>query len=538
VRPLGFGARLTGRVLEKAWPLPPRRCGVAVRRVRVPMRDGVVLLADHYIPLGRREAPTVLVRCPYGRGVPFNVLNAQLLAERGYHVLLQSCRGTFGSQGVFDPMRAEAADGQDTVAWLREQSWFDGRLLTFGASYLGYVQWALMLDPPPELLGSVILVAPHDFSRVAYRNGAFELYNFLSWSAMVAGQEDPNRLRHGLRTFTAPGRLRPVLDGLPLRDGVRAHLGAKAPWFEGWLEHDDLDDPFWKPLQFQEALERIDVPVLLVGGWHDLFLDQTLQQYRALRARGVPTRLVLGPWTHERAVHSGAVAAEGLNWLDRCTSPSPPGGGSARVWVGGLRRWRELGDWPPKGAEERSWYLGPHGLLTAEHRPGDPARFRYDPSDPTPSVGGPVMFRGGGSRDNRTLEARDDVLVFTSGPLTRPLEMFGDLTAEIAVRRDNPHADLFVRLCDVDSRGVSRNLRDAIVRLTADDPLDTVVTLDLLGVAHRFDTGHRLRVQVSGGAHPRFARNPGTGTTDAAPDALRPTEYHMATTSRLTVRGG
>lgn len=271
-RPLGYGARSGGGwVLERAWSLPARRCGVEVRRrVGVPMRDGVELLADHYVPVGRREAATVLVRCPYGRRAPFSMLNAQLLAERGYHVLLQSCRGTFGSGGVFDPMRDEAADGQDTVAWLREQPWFDGRLLTYGASYLGYVQWALMLDPPPELLGAVVLVAPHDFSKIAHRNGAFELYNCLSWSTLIAGQEDPARLRHALRVFGGAERLSAALDGLPLRSGSRTHLGTGATWFEDWLERSDLSDPFWTPMQFQEALDRISVPTLLVGGWHDL----------------------------------------------------------------------------------------------------------------------------------------------------------------------------------------------------------------------------------------------------------------------------
>lgn len=175
-------------------------------------------------------------------------------------------------------------------------------------------------------------------------------------------------------------------------------------------------------------------------------------------------------------------------------------------------------------------------MLSTQQHAGDPAGFRYDPADPTPSIGGPVMLRGGGSRDNRKLEAREDVLVFTSEPLTQAVEI-GDLTAEIAVQRDNPHADLFVRLCDVDPCGRSSNIRDAITRLTADDPLDTVATLDLLGVAHCFRPGHRIRLQVSGGAYPRFARNPGTGTTDASPHELRPTAYQVATTSRLVLRG-
>ena len=192
-RPVGPAAAAFSKMLSRAWSLPPQRNFVAIERnVQVPMSDGTVLLADHYLPITSQPAATVLVRCPYGRGAPFSLLQAQLVAERGFHVLLQSCRGTFGSGGQFEPMRREASDGQDTVAWLRGQSWFDGRLATFGASYLGFVQWALALDPPPELVAAVVVVGPHDFSRTAYRNGAFDLYNFLSWSDLIVHQERVN----------------------------------------------------------------------------------------------------------------------------------------------------------------------------------------------------------------------------------------------------------------------------------------------------------------------------------------------------------
>ncbi|MGI5321166.1 CocE/NonD family hydrolase [Actinomadura nitritigenes] len=442
-RPLGRGPRLVGWGLQKAWRLPPRHNRVRVRRgVRVPMSDGTVLLADHYTPVGDGPAATVLVRCPYGRKAPFSLLNAQILAERGHQVLFQSCRGTFGSGGAFEPMRHEVSDGRDTVAWLREQDWFDGRLLTFGASYLGFVQWALLCDPPPELLGAVVQVAPHDFSRAAWRDGAFDLFNFLGWSEMVAGQERADRLRQGLRTLRPAPRLTAAVAGSPLRKGARALLGDKAPWFEDWLEHSDLTDPFWTPLQCGDALARTGVPTLLVGGWHDLFLAQTLEQYRVLRSRGVPTRLIVGPWTHEQAaIKAGVVTAESLDWLDRCLAPSKPQGHSARIWTGGLG-WQETGDWPPPRVREQTWYLGPDGTLRPDHLPGEPAEFRYDPADPTPSVGGAIMLQGGGRRDNRRLEARDDVLVFTGPPLDAPLEVRGAVTARIALWRDNPDRTL------------------------------------------------------------------------------------------------
>ena len=328
-RPLSRRAAALGKAAARAWSLPPQRNRVAVERdVQVPMSDGTVLLADHYMPVSVASAATVLVRCPYGRSGLFALQTAQILAERGYHVLLQSIRGTFGSGGEFEPMRHEIADGQDTVAWLRQQSWFEGRLATYGPSYLGFVQWALAMDPPPELAAVIVHVGPHDFSRTAYRNGVFDLYNYVSWSDLVAHQESLGMLRAMARATTAERRLRPVLDRLPVTAGFADVLGREPTWAERWLEHPEVTDPFWAPLQCGAALERITVPVLLVGGWHDLFIEQTLEQYRALAARGVPARMVVGPWAHLDLTSQGSVAiTESLAWLDRYAGPAGRGPG-------------------------------------------------------------------------------------------------------------------------------------------------------------------------------------------------------------------
>jgi uncharacterized protein len=544
-RPVGPAAAAVSKMLSRAWSLPPQRNFVAIERnVQVPMSDGTVLLADHYLPITSQPAATVLVRCPYGRGAPFSLLQALLVAERGFHVLLQSCRGTFGSGGQFEPMRREASDGQDTVAWLRGQSWFDGRLATFGPSYLGFVQWALALDPPPELVAAVVVIGPHDFSRTAYRNGAFDLYNFLSWSDLIVHQERVNPVSGMVRTVTADRRLRRALDRAPLAEGARDLLGTGAPWFETWLEHPQLTDPFWAPLQCGAALERISVPTLLIGGWQDLFLEQTIEQFGVLAERGVPTRMLIGPWTHvDTATKAGPAFAEGLAWLERHAGQvpgEPATGHSVRYWVGGAREWREMATWPPDGQTPQRWYLGPDGALSPKEPPdGTPATFRYDPADPTPSVGGAILALNAGVRDNRAVEQRPDVLVFTSEPLGEPIEVIGDVTAELHVTRDNPNADLFVRLCDVDPPGDaksrSRNVCDGIVRLTDADPLSGTVRVSLIGAAHRFGRGHRLRLQVAGGAHPRFARNPGNGQVDAPAKDFVVTHYSVQSPSALVV---
>ena len=529
-RRLGPGPAAVSRIYGKAWGIPPKRNRVLVTRgLRVPMRDGVTLVADHYAPDTDEPSPTILIRCPYGRGAEFGLLNSQPYAERGYHVLLQSTRGTFGSGGEFEPVVHEAADGQDTVAWLREQAWFDGRLATIGPSYLGFVQWALALDPPPELKAMAVHVGPHDMVRLAYGRGPFQLFFLLVWSEMVAHQERIGMVRATARLMSAERRLAERLNQLPLESAADDLGGHGAPWFREWIGGVDPEGPAWDPYRAAEALQRVSVPTLLVGGFHDMFLDQTIEQYEVLHHRGVEVGLTVGPWTHF-SVDQSVVIPETLAWLDAHlagTGPAPRRQ-PVRVWVGGLARWRDLPEWPPPGIAQQSWQLRGAGELRPPAQapaagPGLPAMpggggaatsFRFDPADPTPSVGGRLMSVRAGQRDNTRLEARPDVLTFTTPPLTAPVEVLGPPVADLRVSSDNPHIDLFVRLCDVDARGRSRNVTDQIIRLSGEDAAPgqvRAVRLVLDDTAYRFRPGHRIRLQVSGGAHPRYARNLGTG---------------------------
>ena len=315
------GAAVQRPGLARLLGLPAPTTEYAVNRgLRVPMRDGVELLADHYAPAdGTEVAGTLLVRGPYGRGFPFSTLYARPYATRGYHVVVQSVRGTFGSGGVFEPMAHEVADGADTVKWLRQQSWFTGRFATIGPSYLGFTQWALLVDPPPELAAAVIAVGPHDLSASVWGTGAFKLTDSLGWADLVANQEQ-GRLLSTLRwAGGARRRLARATLGLPLGESARSLLGTGAQWYEAWLEHHDLDDPFWAPYRLGAALDRVSIPVLLISGWQDLFLEQTLEQYRHLRDRGVDVALTVGKWTHAQVTSTGAerVTRESLEWLDR-----------------------------------------------------------------------------------------------------------------------------------------------------------------------------------------------------------------------------
>ncbi len=308
------------------------------------MRDGVELAADLY--RAETEAVgTLLIRGPYGRSLPMSIPFSRVFAERGYHVLYVSCRGTFGSGGTFEPMVSEVDDGHDVVAWMRDQPWFTGRFGTLGGSYLGFTQWALLADPPPEMAAAVISVAPHDFSRYVWGTGAFRL-DFLGWSHMVVHQEDGGTLRGLLRMATAERRNAVAMNELPLTAAANTYLDGRGPWYTDWVTRSDLDDPFWKSMNLTRALDRVDIPVLLISGWHDLFLEQTLEQYAHLRARGVHVAMTVGPWGHIAVGAGGATVAtnDTFEWFEEHVTarssrrrPEP-----VKVFVTGAGEWRDL----------------------------------------------------------------------------------------------------------------------------------------------------------------------------------------------------
>lgn len=518
--------RVASHALSRILKLPAPTTDYTVRRgLPVRMRDGVDLVADHYVPATTAPAGTLLVRSPYGRGFPFSSLFGSVYAARGYHVVIQSVRGTFGSGGEFTPMIHEVADGADTAAWLRDQPWFTGSFATIGLSYLGFTQWAMLMDPPPELTAAIITVGPHDFSASSWGTGSFSLNDFLGWSQMVARQEDGNRLLGQLRQGRARRRVAQTANQIPMGAAGRALLGAGAPWWESWVEHPDVTDPFWTPLRLTEALDRVDVPVLLVSGWQDLFLEQTLAQFQHLRGRGVTTALTVGPWTHTEVMTKGAPAVlrESLAWLDthlggRPAAPRSP----VRAYVN-HGDWLELGDWPPT-MPRLVWYLQPaHRLSQTEPgADGAPSHFTFDPTDPTPTIGGRLLSPEGGYRDDTRLALRADVVDYTSDPLPADLYVVGNPVAELSHACDNPNNDVFVRLGEVTPDGHSTNVSDGFVRLTTDHG---VVRLELDAVAHRFRAGNRLRVLVAGGSHPRFARNLGTDEPPVSGATTRPARH-------------
>jgi putative CocE/NonD family hydrolase len=497
--------------------LPPAESyDVLVERdLAATMPDGVILLADRYAPRAAETPPLLLVRCPYGRRGPFGLLFGRLFAERGFQVVVQSVRGTFGSGGTLSPFD-EHDDGLATVAWLKEQPWYPGSFMTTGPSYLGFVQWAIARDAGADLRGMAIQESASEFRSQTYTGGAFALATALSWIDLVSRQE-----RMNLRSLLSPAqrRLEPLFQHLPLRDLDRLATGAHVGFFQEWLAHNEPGDPYWKERCFDQTVREVAVPVHLMAGWYDIFLPWQLRDYRTLREHGRRPFLTIGPWSHISPVLSLFSHGEVFRWLRAvaCGQEEQYRKARVRIFVTGANRWRTLADWPPPGGRAQRFHLQPGRGLAPDPPPASaPDRYRYDPADPTPSLAGPVLMGKALPADNRPLEARVDVLTYTSAPLEGDLEVIGPVQADLFVRSSLEHTDFFMRLCDVDQQGASINVSDALQRVTpgnpAPDPDGTLhLCFDLWPTAHRFRAGHRLRMQVSSGAHPRYARNPGSG---------------------------
>ena len=329
----------------------------------------------------------------------------------------------------------------------------------------------------------------------------------------------------------APRRVARAAAELPMGAAARAMLGAGAPWFESWVEHPDHNDAFWDRMRHPAALDRAEVPVLLVGGWQDIFLRQTLQQYRHLRDRGVDVALTMGPWTHTELLTKGLATSvrETLEWLGTHLSGAPARQrpSAVNVFVNG-RGWRNLPHWPP-ATIDRALYLQPGSRLgdIAPDAGAAPATFRYDPADPTPTTGGPLLSPNGGYANDSRLALRADVLDFTGATLTHDLYVYGNPVIELAHTSDNPYADLFVRVSEVDANGRSRNVSDAYRRLGPIQTRQEVVSIELDGIAHRFRAGARIRVLIAGGWFPRYARNLGTEGGVLTARQLRPATHSV-----------
>jgi hypothetical protein len=355
---------------------------------------------------------------------------------------------------------------------------------------------------------------------------------------MVAEQENGRFAMIKSLLETRQRQIDKVIDRLPVADLDDRVLGRRVPAWREIVDHAAQDDPHWGPADHSARVAAVTAQVLQVGGWYDIFLPQQLSDYRTLVAAGNPPRLVIGPWTHTSPQGFSVQVTESLRWLDRhCRHSGEAARATApevRLFVMGADEWRDAASWPPPGYRSQRWHLHPGGGLAPADPPGgEPDRYTYDPADPTPNVGGTLLRRSGGRRNQVHTERRPDVIVFTSDVLVSDLDVVGEISAEIHVSSDLEHFDVFVRLCDVDDKGRSYNVCDGMERVspTRHPRPETgiwQVRVALWPTAQRFRSGHRIRVQVSSGAHPRFIRHLGTGDPVATATVMVMAVAHQA----------
>lgn len=546
---------------------------VVEKNVMVAMRDGVRLATDVYRPEGEGPFPTVVQRLPYNKELPtlvnfcFDVLRA---AQAGYAVVVQDTRGRFASEGEFVPFTDEAADGADTVAWAAGQPWSNGQVGMVGGSYFGATQWLAATEAPDALKAMAPFVTTDQYyDGWAYQGGAFQLGFNLHWTLLFLALGDlQRRLGKGEATLEELGGMIAAVDRndelfrrLPLRD--LTELGDTAPYYQEWLDHPSYDD-FWRATAPRESYGNVTAPALNMGGWYDLFLNGTIENYVGMKAQGGSEqarrlqRLIIGPWAHgplagwfpERSygVLSGVDAADitglQLRWFNHLLKGEDTGledDNPVRIFVMGANEWRDEDDWPLPGTDYVDYFLhsggsantaAGDGTLTTQP-PGDEPEdvYLYDPRNPVPTVGGATFLPGlliganAGPRDQRDVELRSDVLCYTTPPLSEPLEVIGPVELILHVSSSVPDTDFTGKLVDVAPDGRAENLVDGILRVRYRKSLSDPVLMEagrvyelrinLVATANVFAAGHRIRLEVSSSNFPRFDRNTNTGGTIA-----------------------
>ncbi|KKL89207.1 hypothetical protein LCGC14_1917000, partial [marine sediment metagenome] len=342
------------------------------------------------------------------------------------------------------------------------------------------------------------------------------LHGSLSWTKMIATQESGSRLS---MLFNSDKKLMPAFNHLPLQDADELAIGRPAVHWQDWLEHNDPEDEYWKEANFRKTLAKVTAPVNMVGGWYDIFLPWQLKDYITLIEAGRQPFLTIGPWTHTDKGLMGTGVREGITWFrahlsgDQNDLREEP----VKLFIMGANEWHSFSEWPPSDSQQQRWHLHPGGSLNTEiSSESEPDCYRYDPADPTPSVGGPLLSPNSGPKKNNNVESRLDVLVYTSAKLEQDIMIIGPVQAELYINSSLEYTDFFTRLCDVNSSGKSINICDGITRLVPgkfkpESDGSIKVVIDLWPTAHCFRRKHRIRLQVSSGAHPRFVRNFGTG---------------------------
>ncbi len=545
-----------------------------IRHQAATMRDGVKLYGDVYLPRAEGRYPTIIVRTPYGvqrDGVHETMIK---FAKQGYAIMIQDTRGRYESEGQWDPFRSEAKDGHDTVQWASKQPWSNGKVALQGGSYLGHVQWRAASLQPPNLVAMFPAVASTNiYANWITLGGAFRLSFNYGWG--VARMPDRIMLPQYWHTekYSPPElQYETILKHLPLKEGDLQSAGYAVKHYRDWVAHPGYD-AYWKEISDEESFSKINVPVHTSGGWFDIFLQGTINGFAGVRKQGAnekarrETKMIIGAWGHGPSQKFGDVDFGSQNmrvqfdrelrWfdhylkgLDNGIDREPP----VEIFYMGANQWRHEQDWPIPGTKFTPFYIASNGQANSDQGNGslsakEPAgaesdQYSYDPNNPVPTVGGnnccgtPTLA---GPKDQRVIENRKDILVYTGRPLDQPLAIAGPVKMKLFASTDGPDTDWVVKLIDVYPNGFSMNIAEGILRARYRKGTDKVELLkpnevyeyeiDLVGTANVFLPGHRIRLDITSSHFPQFDRNPNTGDTFGSTSRVRvakQTIFHSA----------
>lgn len=529
--------------ISAAGPLMAERSGcshagmsVAVRNIMVPVRDGVQLATDIYFPLPLEKSPVILIRTVYGKSG--NSSTARLFSRNGYIVVVQDVRGRGKSEGDFYPFVRDGADGMDTIAWIGQRKWFNGRMGTLGESFLGIAQW---LEAPGQDIGAMcVTFATPDIAKVMYRGGQLNLLTTFNWAMLLGDGSKMNfRALFNLSEFSS------YLTTLPL-DEADDRAWRNVTYFDDGLNAPKIFETI-ASVDITENFGSITAPVLSIAGWYDMFLGPQLLDFQRMLAQGggnaKSSLLIVGPWGHgesgdgsvvfDNASFSDAAGSAALMawydyWLrDKGNLDAVP---RVLLYVMGDNVWRSEVQWPLARAVVTKYYLHAGGTLSEdEPQAGEqPDTYTYDPLNPVPTLGGSNLLTNIGPYDQQPVESRADVLCYTTAVLASDVEVTGPISAVLHAATTAADTDFTVKLVDVYPDGRAINIQDGIVRALYRDnnPLQpTPLTpgaveryaVDLWATSIVFKAGHSIRIEVSSSNFPRYNRNLNTGLP--VPDA-------------------
>ena len=506
----------------------------------VPLRDGVRLSANIFRPAAQGRYPAILLRTPYDKSKNVTA-SFQSFVNRGYVVIVQDVRGRYQSGGIFEPINQEVNDGDDTINWVAAQKWSDGAVGMFGGSYLGIAQWKAALSHNPHLKAIFPYVSGDDDYRDRFYSagGAMKLGHRLSWLA--------DNLR--TRDYDAPEFARYV-QALPLRTADQVVAGRSLDVWREAIDHPAYDD-FWKRGSVREHLHDLRLPVYSVAGWYDNYAESDLDAFHQISQHSRSDRIMIGPWAHVFNTRFDALdfgkesqvslRSEQIAWFDRYLKgeEADTPARAVRLFVMGTNQWRDEDEWPLARTRPVKFYLnsfghantaaGDGGLAAHPDRGVAHDTFTYDPRNPVPTAGGavccdPKVFPWG-PKDQRIIEQRPDVLVYSTGPLTKDTEVTGAIQVVLHASSTATDTDFTAKLVDVYPDGRAINLCDGMLRVRYRESLSApkllppgevaTLTIDAGVTSNVFRAGHRIRVEISSSNFPRFDRNANTGEAGA-----------------------